>query len=165
MSWFDTARAKVPMEKKPQIDKWLNMENNSITYPDNLGGKNDAWDPGHIWALSFRSRHSKHKQLSLPPHEPTSRSLISNGKQETLWACSCCVWLMTTQELLFYLPEHNGVCLCMREREVYDTVYSKTVTLKNDIMPQLQMFLLLQSFSGCYFLPQSEQGMTEQEKY
>lgn len=72
---------------------------------------------------------------------------------------------MTTHELLFYLPEHNGVCLCLREREVYDTVYSKTFTLKNDIMHQLQMFLLLKSFSGCYFLPQSEQGMTEQEKY
>lgn len=72
---------------------------------------------------------------------------------------------MTTHEFLFHLCEHNGVCVCVcvRGREVYDTVYSKTFTLKNDIMHQLQMFLLLQSFSRCYFLPQSEQGVRGHE--
>ncbi len=56
------------------------------------------------------------------------------------------------------------VCVCKRERErerereVYDTVDSKTFTFKNDIMHQLKMFILLKSFSRCYFLPQSEIG-------
>lgn len=41
---------------------------------------------------------------------------------------------------------------------MYDTVYSKTFCLKNDIMHQL----LLHSLSRCYFLPQREQSEREE---
>lgn len=98
------------------------MENNSITYPDNLGSTHDGCLPLHfLWLClaivtsckGFWSLHMKHKKLSHPPHEAVSRSLVSNGSQETLWVCSHCVRLMTAHELLFYLREHNGVCVCV----------------------------------------------------
>lgn len=49
--------------------------------------------------------------------------------------------------------KHSGSEATLCVREVYDDVYSKTFSLKNDIMHQL-----LQSFSRCYFLLQNERA-------
>lgn len=81
--------------------------------PD-ISGSCNRWLSLVVLSKSSLSPHVKHKQLSEPPHAGISKSLISNGKQETLLVYSRCVWLMATHELLFNLCKYNGVCA--RER-------------------------------------------------